>query len=36
MLTIDGWPMDIRDAPIELHEAAFRKGLIPYVPGEPE
>jgi hypothetical protein len=36
MLTVDGWAVDIREAPIELQEAAFRKGLIPYVPGEGE
>lgn len=34
MLTVDGWPIDIRDAPIEIQEAAFHKGLIPYVPGD--
>ena len=26
--------MDIRNAPLELQEQAFQKGLIPYVPGK--
>ena len=33
MLTVDGFAMDIRNAPLELQEQAFQKGLIPYVPG---
>jgi hypothetical protein len=32
MVKIDGFIMDIRKCPRELQEAAFRKGLIPYVP----
>ena len=34
MLTVDGVVMDIRNAPLELQEQAFQKGLIPYVPGK--
>jgi hypothetical protein len=26
--------MDMRDAPRELQEAAFDKGLIPYIPAD--
>jgi hypothetical protein len=34
MLEVDGFVMDIRHAPHEIQEAAFRQGLIPYVPDE--
>jgi len=33
MLNANGFAVDIRSAPLELQEEAFRKGLIPYVPG---
>src|SRR6266403_6408516 len=33
MLTVNGMMVDIRQLPIDLQEAAYRKGLIPYVPG---
>jgi hypothetical protein len=36
MLQVNGFIIDIRDAPIELQRAAFEKGLIPYVPAERE
>jgi len=32
MLEVNGFLMDIRNAPRELQEVAFAKGLIPYVP----
>ena len=34
MLQVDGFIMDIRDAPREAQEIAFNKGLIPYIPAE--
>jgi hypothetical protein len=34
MLEVNGFLMDIRNAPRELQEAAFAKGLIPYVPSD--
>jgi hypothetical protein len=34
MVSVDGIPMDIRDCPRELREAAFAKGLIPYIPAD--
>jgi hypothetical protein len=33
MLTVNGFAVDIRTAPLELQEEAFRLGLIPYIPG---
>ena len=33
MLTVNGFPIDIRRAPLELQEEAFQRGLIPYIPG---
>lgn len=35
-LNVDGLIVDIRDMPYELQEEAFRKGLIPYIPGDVE
>ncbi len=32
MIVIDGFMIDARDAPREIQEVAFRKGLIPFVP----
>lgn len=34
MLMVNGLPMDIRHAPREAQEAAYRKGLIPYIPAD--
>jgi hypothetical protein len=34
MLQINGLMIDIRQAPIELQELAYEKGLIPFIPGE--
>ncbi|MFZ2360256.1 MAG: DUF6398 domain-containing protein [Anaerolineae bacterium] len=36
MISVDGFIMDARSAPRPIQEQAFRMGLIPYVPGEPE
>lgn len=33
-LEVNGFLMDIRHAPRELQEAAFAKGLIPYIPAD--
>ncbi len=33
LLQLDGIPVDIRQAPVQLQERAFELGLIPYVPG---
>jgi hypothetical protein len=32
MLKVIGMIMDVRHAPREVQEEAFRKGLIPYIP----
>ena len=34
MVEIDGFIVDIRDMPLEVQHMAFKKGIIPYVPGE--
>ena len=34
MLQVNGFMMDIRHAPREVQEIAFRKGLIPYIPAD--
>ncbi|QDV43875.1 hypothetical protein Enr13x_37350 [Stieleria neptunia] len=34
MLEVNGIMMDVRRAPRELQEAAFKKGLIPYIPAD--
>ena len=34
MIQVNGFVMDARHAPREIQEEAFRKGLIPYIPGE--
>lgn len=34
MLELDGFLMDVRNAPREIQEAAFKKGLIPYIPAD--
>jgi len=34
MLEVNGFMIDIRDAPVELQRAAYAKGLIPFVPAE--
>jgi len=33
-IMVDGFIMDARSLPREIQEAAFAKGLIPYIPGE--
>jgi hypothetical protein len=33
-LDVNGFPMDMRYAPREIQEIAFRKGLIPYIPAD--
>jgi hypothetical protein len=35
MITVNGLPVDVRHLPKEIQEEAFRKGLIPYIPGHP-
>jgi hypothetical protein len=34
MLEINGLIIDVRHAPREIQEEAFRRGLIPYIPGK--
>ncbi len=34
MLEVNGLIIDVRHAPREIQEAAFRQGLIPYIPQE--
>ena len=34
MIQVDGFIVDVRYQPREIQEAAFRRGLIPYLPGE--
>jgi hypothetical protein len=34
MLQVNGFMMDIRNAPREMQEIAFNKGLIPYIPAD--
>lgn len=34
MLTVDGVPMDLRQAPRDMQEAFAAAGLIPFIPGE--
>jgi Domain of unknown function (DUF6398) len=34
MLMVNGFMVDIRYMPLEVQEIAYRKGLIPYIPGE--
>jgi hypothetical protein len=36
ILEYNGFPMDIRQAPREVQEIAFAKGLIPYIPADRE
>ena len=33
LIQVDGFMMDARHAPREIQEEAFRRGLIPYIPG---
>ncbi len=35
MISIDGFIVDVRYESREVQEAAYRQGLIPYIPGEP-
>ena len=34
MLEVNGFVMDVRTCPREMQEAAFQKGLIPYIPAD--
>lgn len=34
MLSVDGFLVDAREASLEIQQAAFERGLIPYVPAE--
>lgn len=34
MLQVNGFMVDVRDAPREVQEIAFNKGLIPYIPAD--
>jgi len=34
MISVNGFTMDVRFAPREVQEIAFRKGLIPYIPAD--
>ncbi|MBE0696780.1 MAG: hypothetical protein IH586_07645, partial [Anaerolineaceae bacterium] len=34
MISVDGFILDARSLPRSIQEEAFRKGLIPYIPGE--
>jgi hypothetical protein len=34
ILQVDGFMVDIRSMPRELQEAAYQKGLIPYIPAD--
>jgi hypothetical protein len=34
ILQVNGLPMDVRQAPREVQEIAFHKGLIPYIPAD--
>jgi hypothetical protein len=36
LLTVNGFPVDIRVCPREAQEAAYAKGLIPYIPADRE
>lgn len=36
MISVNGLIVDVRYAPREIQEAAYRKGLIPYIPGDPD
>ena len=35
LLSVNGFLMDIRQAPRGAQEEALRRGLIPYIPGDP-
>lgn len=35
MITVNGFIVDARYAPPQIQEEAYRKGLIPYIPGSP-
>ena len=34
MIEVDGFIMDVRDAPKDVQEIAFEKDLIPYIPSD--
>ncbi|SJM96539.1 conserved hypothetical protein [Crenothrix polyspora] len=33
MITVNGMIVDVRYMPLEVQEIAYKKGLIPYIPG---
>ncbi len=35
-IMVNGFIMDARNAPLEIQEIAFAKGLIPYIPADRE
>jgi hypothetical protein len=35
MITVNGFIVDARYAPLVIQEEAYRKGLIPYIPPPP-
>lgn len=36
MISVNGYIVDARSLPLEIQEAAFEKGLIPYIPADRE
>lgn len=36
MITVNGFVIDARSAPPEIQALAYRRGLIPYIPGQPK
>lgn len=36
LITVNGFPVDARMMPLEVQEEAYRKGLIPSIPGRPK
>jgi hypothetical protein len=34
LLQVNGFIIDIGDAPVEVQQAAFERGLIPYLPAD--
>ena len=36
LISINGFPMDVRSAPREIQQEAFSRGLIPYLPSDSE
>ena len=36
LITVNGFAVDARHLPRDIQEAAYRKGLIPYIPADKE